>query len=102
MKKKRRRHILPLILLLIIAALLISWYVYNHEDDWISSKEALHIAVLDADTSEGLVYDVNVTFGMTDDNLPVYEVRFTDYTAQYRCVIDAQTGEVLDHSKNLT
>ena len=101
MKKKRRRTVL-LILLLCAVALLISLYVYNHEDDWITSKQALHIAVLNADTTEDLVYDVNVTFGTTDDELPVYEVLFTDYTAKYRCVVNAQTGEVLDSTKDLT
>ena len=32
----------------------------------------------------------------------VYEVLFTDHTAEYRYVIDAQTGRILDHTSTLT
>ncbi len=106
MKKKKRRgkHILTVlaVLILLIAALLVAWYLYQHEDDWLSSTQALRIAVHDAGTDEGRVYDVRTTYGTTENDLPVYEVLFTDHTAEYRYVIDAQTGRILDHTSTLT
>ena len=90
------------VLVLLIAALLVAWYLYQHEDDWLSSTQALRIAVHDAGTDEGRVYDVRTTYGTTENDLPVYEVLFTDHTAEYRYVIDAQTGRILDHTSTLT
>lgn len=100
-KTTRRRWIVAVIMFLIIAALS-ALYIHNHKDDWISRADALHAAVRDAGTKEGLVYDVDITYGTTDDNLPVFEVLFKDHTAQYRYVIDAQSGEVLFRSKTET
>lgn len=106
MKKKTRRgkHFLTVlvVLVLLVAALLVAWYLYQHEDDWLSSTQALRIAVHDAGTDEGRVYDVRTTYGTTEDDLPVYEILFTDHTAEYRYVIDAQTGRILDHTSTLT
>ena len=104
MKKKRRgkRFLTVLaILVLLIAALLVALYLYQHEDDWLSSQ-ALRIAVHDAGTDEGRIYDVSTVYGTTEQDLPVYEILFTDHTAEYRYVIDAQTGHILDHTTKPT
>ena len=106
MKKKKRRgkHFLTVlaVLVFLIAALLVALYLYQHEDDWLSSAQALRIAVHDAGTDEGRVYDVSTTYGTTEQNLPVYEILFTDHTAEYCYVIDAQTGHILDHTTKPT
>ena len=106
MKKKKRRgkHFLTVlaVLVFLIAALLVALNLYQHEDDWLSSAQALRIAVHDAGTDEGRVYDVSTTYGTTEQNLPVYEILFTDHTAEYRYVIDAQTGHILDHTMKPT
>ena len=59
-KKRRGKHFLRVlaVLLLLVAVLLVSLYLYEHEDDWLSSSQALRIAVHDAGTDEGLIYDV--------------------------------------------
>lgn len=105
MKKKRRgkRFLTVLaILVLLIATLLVALYLYQHEDDWLSSSQALRIAVHDAGTDEGRIYDVSTVYGTTEQDLPVYEILFTDHTAEYRYVIDAQTGHILDHTRKPT
>ena len=106
MKKKTRRgkHFLTVLVVLVflIAALLVASYLYQHEDDWLSASQALRIAVHDAGTDEGRIYDVSTTYGTTENDLPVYEILFTDHTAEYRYVIDAQTGHILDHTSKTT
>ncbi len=105
MKKKHRgRRFLTVLVVLIflIAGSLVALYLYEHEDDWLSASQALRIAVHDAGTDEGRVYDVSTTYGTTDAELPVYEVLFTDHTAEYRYVVDAQTGHILDATKKPT
>ena len=103
-KKHRGKHFLRVlaVLLLLVAVLLVSLYLYEHEDDWLSSSQALRIAVHDAGTDEGRIYDVSTTYGTTENDLPVYEILFTDHTAEYRYVIDAQTGHILDHTMKPT
>ena len=100
MKKKKRRGkrflTVLAVLLLLIAALAVAFYLYQHEGDWLSSSQALRIAAHDAGTDEGRVYDVSTTYGTTETGLPVYEILFTDHTAEYRYVVDAQTGHILD------
>ena len=89
MKKKRRgkRFLTVLaVLVFLIAGSLVALYLYQHEDDWLSSTQALRIAVHDAGTDEGRVYDVSTVYG----------------TAEYRYVIDAQTGHILDTAKKPT
>ena len=105
MKKKRRgkRFLTVLaVLVFLIAGSLVALYLYQHEDDWLSSTQALRIAVHDAGTDEGRVYDVSTVYGTTAAELPVYEILFTDHTAEYRYVIDAQTGHILDTAKKPT
>ena len=106
MKKKTRRgkHFLTVLVVLVflIAALLVASYLYQHEDDWLSASQALRIAVHDAGTDEGRIYDVSTVYGTTEQDLPVYEILFTDHTAEYRYVIDAQTGHILDHTSKTT
>ena len=103
-KKRRGKHFLRVlaVLLLLVAVLLVSLYLYEHEDDWLSSSQALRIAVHDAGTDEVRIYDVSTTYGTTENDLPVYEILFTDHTAEYRYVIDAQTGHILDHTMKPT
>ena len=101
-RKKRRRETVLVVLLLVVAAAVLSLDVYDHQDDWLRQKGAVGIAVKDAGTSEALIYDLKTVFGTTQDGLPVYEVLFSDYTAQYRYVIDAQSGQVLEKSKTLS
>ena len=103
-KKRRGKHFLRVlaVLLLLVAVLLVSLYLYEHEDDWLSSSQALRIAVHDAGTDEGRIYDVSTTYGTTENDLPVYEILFTDHMAEYRYVIDAQTGHILDRTMKPT
>ena len=103
-KKRRGKHFLLVlaVLLLLVAVLLVSLYLYEHEDDWLSASQALRIAVHDAGTDEGRIYDVSTVYGTTEQDLPVYEILFTDHTAEYRYVIDAQTGHILDHTTKPT
>ena len=103
-KKRRGKHFLLVlaVLLLLVAVLLVASYLYQHEDDWLSASQALRIAVHDAGTDEGRIYDVSTVYGTTENDLPVYEILFTDHTAEYRYVIDAQTGHILDHTMKPT
>ena len=103
-KKRRGKHFLRVlaVLLLLVAVLLVSLYLYEHEDDWLSSSQALRIAVHDAGTDEGRIYDVSTVYGTTENDLPVYEILFTDHTAKYRYVIDAKTGHILDRTMKPT
>ncbi|MCR5090603.1 MAG: PepSY domain-containing protein, partial [Oscillospiraceae bacterium] len=57
-----------------------------------------HIALLDAGTSEGLVYDMSVRL-KTDGERTVYEIGFRDYQALYFYVVDAGNGEILNKSR---
>lgn len=100
--KKHHRVSVVLIVLLLIAAAVLSLYMYAHRDDWLGKKQALRIAVHDAGTSEGLIYDTSTSFGFTEDDIPVFEVIFTDHTAQYWYLIDAQSGEILAKDKTET
>ena len=107
MKKKKLNHkklrrILLAVFLFLLAASPVFLYIYQHEDDWVSADEALHIALHDAGTDDGRVYDVSTIYGTAENDLPVFEILFTDHTATYRYVVDAQTGRVLDSTKTLT
>ena len=96
--KKKRGFLLLVLLLLLAGACVFLRYRSTHDPLWISRSEALHIAVRDAGTSEGRVYDVETRL-LREEGRTVYEIGFTDHTAQYAYTIDAESSEILLRSK---
>ena len=93
-----------IIFLVLLAVALIAglvWYSEENDDSWISRSEAIHIAVRDAGTKEGLVYDVSVHLRREGQN-PVYEIAFRNFSAIYTYEVNALSGEVLNRNKTDT
>ncbi len=96
-----RRH--PAFTVVLVFALLLALFfacfsIFREKsEDWLSEKDALQIALKDAGTKDGLVYDVSVRLYMDD---PItYVVSFRDYTGSYYYELDAHTGVILAESK---
>ncbi len=81
-----------------LAAAAVFSYVEANRDEWLSRDEAKHIVLRDAETSEGLVYDLSFRL-RTDEDRAVYEISFRDYTALYFYEVDARNGEILNKSR---
>ncbi|MCR5088138.1 MAG: hypothetical protein K6C08_01330, partial [Oscillospiraceae bacterium] len=75
------------LLLAAVAAASVFFFLRENRDEWLDREEAQHIALLDAGTSEGLVYDMSVRL-KTDGERTVYEIGFRDYQALYFYVVD--------------
>ena len=95
-KKRRRRLIILLIILAALIGILIWQYVDNHREDWMTRDEALHIALRDAGTREGMIFDLHVD--LERDGSLYYKIRFSDHTGIYSYSVDAHTGKILNKS----
>ncbi len=103
-KRRRSRLRIPpalgvvLVFALLLALFLVGFSIYRERsENWLSSDDALHIALNDAETSEGLIYDVSVRLCSGDPM--IYAVGFKDYTGEYYYEMDAKTGVILEKSK---
>ena len=102
-KARVRLYIPPAVLVVLVFALVLALFLggfslfRERSEDWLSSDDALQIALNDAGTSEGLIYDVSVRLYMEDPM--IYAVGFKDYTGEYYYKLGAKTGVILEKSK---
>ena len=78
-KRRRSRLRIPpalgvvLVFALLLALFLVGFSIYRERsENWLSSDDALHIALNDAETSEGLIYDVSVRLYSGDPMIYIY------------------------------
>ncbi len=98
--KKKTIIIIAVIAILLIAALALGINIYNNiqNNAEISKDKAIEIALTDANIEGSNASKLRAYLSVDDFNKE-YEIEFISSGFEYEYSINAQTGEILDYSK---
>lgn len=95
MKKTFKTVIAVILAIIIVGAVIGGWLIYDYRNSYIGKREALNIALADAQVDQRTVKDSDIDFEHTK-YFSYYDVEFETVTGgDYDYTVDASTGEIL-------
>jgi len=95
MKKTLKTAIIIVIILAVIGCAIGGYFVIRHRAMYISSSEAIAIAVKNSGVNTAAIRDADAEFERNTYSA-IYEVEFESGATEYCYDIDASTGEILN------
>ena len=90
-----KKVIIIIVAVLLLAAAITGFFVWRHNSQYISKKEALDIAVKDSGVDAIQITDTDVEFEK-EHGIARYEVDFEVGFTEYKYLLDPVTGEIID------
>ena len=90
-----KKAIIIIVAVILVGAAIAGFCVWSFNSKYISSDEALNIAVADAGFTLAEVGDTDIDFEKYNGSA-TYEVDFEVGFTEYKYILNAETGEIID------
>lgn len=100
MNKTLKTILIILLVIVLVGACIGGYFIYRHQTSYISSKDALAIALDASGFDRATVKETDVEFEKNAYSA-WYEVDIDTFGMDYEYIIDASSGEILNTSSEL-